>query len=328
MKRRLWVALGAIVALGCENGGATRTLEISASGVVFGEVYFDANGSGAREAEDTPFAGARVRLLAPSGRDTIFRATTGADGTFRLSGIPVGSYSILIDSASAGDSARLVAAAATPVTVLPGDSIGFVGAISFPVVSIADARTGPLGSRLFVRAIALHARDTFSDTTLHVVDETGAMRATRVRPSTTPVAGGDSVVLRARTADRLGQRVLDDVSVFIVRPTFIPTAATITTAVAATGGGAGARDAQLVRIVNAAVIDTATVAGNLQMTMNDGSGSVIVILDRAADVGFRAPLPPGLYVAPNRFDLSGVLVPTGTGVWRVKPRSSLDLTRR
>ena len=328
MRRYLMLVTAALVAAGCENGGATRAIEVSATGVVRGEVYFDANGSGSRDAADVGYAGARVRLLAPGGRDTLFRVTTGADGTFRLSGIPVGSYGILVDSSSAGDSAFVVTGTPTPVAVLPGDSVTFVGAISFPIVSIADARTRPLGMRLFVRGIALHARETFSDTTLHVVDATGAMRATRVRPSSTPVAGGDSVVLRARTAVRLGQRVLDDVSVFIIRPTFIPTAATITTGVAATGGGAGARDAQLVRILDAAVVDTATVSGDLQMTMNDGSGAVVVILDRAADIGFRAPLPAGLYVATNRFDLSGILVPTGTGVWRVKPRSALDLTRR
>ena len=32
--------------------------------------------------------------------------------------------------------------------------------------------------------------------------------------------------------------------------------------------------------------------------------------------------------APNRFDVLGVLVPSGTGQWIVRPRSSLDLTLR
>lgn len=328
MNRSLRIVLATLAMLGCENGGATRALEISATGVVRGAVYFDANGSGARDAEDVPFPGARVRLLSPGGRDTLFRATTGSDGAFRLVDVPVGTYVALVDSASAGDTARVRTPASVVLTILPGDSVAFEGAISFPIYSTLEARARPLGERMFVRGVALHARDTFSDTTLHVADGSGAMRATRVRPAATSVAAGDSVVLRARTADRLGQRVLDDVSVFIVRPTFVPTAATLSTAVAATGGVAGSRDAQLIRLIDAAIIDTATVSGNLQMTMNDGSGPVVVILDRAADTGFRAPLPLGLYVAPNRFDLSGILVPTGTGVWRVKPRSSLDLTRR
>jgi hypothetical protein len=161
-----------------------------------------------------------------------------------------------------------------------------------------------------------------------VVDLTGAIRATRVRPSTPGVATGDSVILRARIADRLGQRVLDDVSVFVVGPSFVPTAPSLTTVLAATGGTAGALDAALVRIADALVTDTATVSGNFQMTVTDGSGALVVILDRAADATFRAPLPLNLYVPTNRFDVVGILVPTGAGTWRLKPRSSLDLLRR
>lgn len=321
----------AVLALAaCENGGATRTLGISATGIVRGLVYFDANGSRAFDAADVGFAGARVRLLAPGGVDTLFRATTAADGSFRLAGVPVGTYAVIVDSASAGDTARVITTGASPVTltVLPGDSVAFVGAISYPMRTIAEARALAPGERVFVRGIALHARTTFSDTTLHIVDATGAMRATRVRPSASPVAAGDSVVLRARIAVRLGQRVLDDVTTFVVEPTFIPTAPTITTAVAATGGVAGSLDAALVQVLNGQIIDTATVGGNMQMTVNDASGPVVVILDRAADVGFQLPLPAGIYVPTNRFDFVGVLVPTGAGAWRLKPRSVLDLTPR
>jgi hypothetical protein len=328
MRRFLVVSMVALAIAGCDNGGVTRTLGISATGIVRGQVNFDENGSGTFDAQDVGFAGARIRLLVPGSVDTLFRATTATDGSFRIAGVGVGTYTVVVDSASAGDTARVVGAGPVAVAVLPGDSVEFVATISYPVHSIAEARTLALGQRLFVRGVALHGRTTFSDTTLHVVDATGAMRATRVRPSATAVTAGDSVVLRARIADRLGQRVLDDVTVFVGAPTVIPTAPVVTTAVAASGGTAGSLDAALVHLLNAQVIDTATVAGNLQMTMNDGTGAVIVILDRAADVGFRVPLPAGLYVPTKRFDLSGVLVPTGTGAWRLKPRSSLDLTPR
>jgi hypothetical protein len=326
--RRIAVFFALAFAGACDNGGAERSVGITATGTVFGSVYFDANGSGARDAGDPAFPGARIRLVALGGTDTLVRATTGADGTFRIGSVPVGSYRIVLDSASAGDSARVVSAASAVVSLLPADSAEFIGAISFPVRNIADARQSALGERIFVRAVALHARTTFSDTTLHFVDTTGAMRATRVRPASAPIVAGDSVVLRGRVAERLGQRVLDDVSVFIVGPTFIPTAPVLSTAAALAGGVAGSLDAALVRILSADVIDTATVQGNFQMTMDDGSGAVTVVLDREADVGFRAPLPAGLYIPGNRFDLSGVLVPTGTGVWRVKPRDALDLALR
>ena len=330
MKRLMMVALAALALTSCENGGATRTLGVNATGIVKGQVYFDANGSRTLDATDPGFNGARVRLLTPGSADTLFRATTAADGSYRFAGVPVGTYSIVVDSASAGDTARVITVGVGPniVTVLPGDSVTFIGSISYPVYSIAAARVLALGTRLFVRGVAVNARTTFSDTTLHVVDATGAMRATRVRPSLPAVAAGDSVVLRARIADRLGQRVLDDVTAFLLGPTFIPTAPVLTTVVAAAGGTAGALDAAIIRVVNATVTDTATVTGTFQMTINDGSGALILILDRAADVGFNAPRPPGLYIPANRFDITGVLVPTGTGVWRLKPRSALDLTPR
>lgn len=330
MMRRLFLfllILGAAVA--CENGGASRSLGINATGTVFGEVYFDANGSRSRDASDATFPGARIRLLSPGGTDTLHRATTALDGTFRLANIPVGTYVVVVDSASAGDTARVVDPAPVAVTVLPGDSVAFQGAVSYPVRTIAEARALAPGVRLFVRGIALHGRTTFSDTTLHIVDDAGgAMRATRVRPAAVELLAGDSVILRARIADRLGQRVLDDVTPFIVGTTFIPTAPVLTTLAVEQGGTAGSLDAALVRLMDVPVTDTATVLGNMQLTVDDGSGAAIVILDRAADIGFQQPLPPGLFIPGNRFDIAGVLVPTGVGTWRLKPRSALDLTPR
>jgi hypothetical protein len=240
----------------------------------------------------------------------------------------VGTYRIVIDPTSGADSAIVVLGDGVLVSVTPADSVEFRGALGFPYRTIAEVRaSGPGTAPIFVAAIALNSRTTFADTTVHLVDATGAIRATRVRPSALPVSAGDSVRVRARVGVRLGQVVLDEVSIFVVTPTFIPPAPALTTAQAATAAGA-AQDAQLVRITDATITDTATVAGNLTMTVNDGSGPVRVVLDRTADVGFRSPFPVGEYQAPNLFDVVGVLVPTGLGTWVVKPRSPLDLIRR
>lgn len=323
----LLASLLLVTASGCENRGADRSLGIDATGEVRGSVYFDANGSRTADAADAPFAGALVRLLAPVSRDTLLRTVSDADGAFSFSAVPVGSYAIVIDSASAGDSALVVIGASGFLSVIPGETAEFEAAISYPFASIAEARAAVPGTRLFITGVALHSRGSFSDTTLHVVDTSGAMRATRVRPSAVLVSAGDSVRLRGRVAERLGQRVMDDVSVFVVGPTFIPTAATITTASASSAEG-GTRDAELVRILDAEILDTAIVVGNLEVTVDDGSGPLVMVLDRTADLAFRAPFPPGEYDAGNRFDLTGVLVPNGDGTWRLKPRSVLDLVRR
>lgn len=324
MRRGLVLALAALLAA-CENAGVDRTVGLDATGTVAGFVFFDVNGSRSADEADVPFVGARVRLLSGASGDTLFRTATGADGRFVFSGVPVGSYDVVIDSASAGDSARVTGLDVESVTVLPADSVEVTGSIGYPMVSAAEARTLAVGARVVVTGVALHERTTFSDTLLHVVDTSGAIRAMRVRPS--PVAAGDSVRLSGRVATRLGEPVLDDVTVFVIGQTFVPTANTVTTAVAATAAG-GTLDAALVRILDAEVTDTATVGGHLMMTVDDGSGLLFVRLDRAADAAFRPPFPAGLYVAPNRFDIVGVLVPTGTGDWVVRPRSSLDLTQR
>jgi hypothetical protein len=100
----------------------------------------------------------------------------------------------------------------------------------------------------------------------------------------------------------------------------------VTTALAATADG-GRLDAQQVVVRNATVSDTAAVLGDWRLTVDDGSGPLEVLLDAVAfpqvTPGNRAPYVPG-----NRFDIAGVLVPTGTGSWRLKPRSVAELVQR
>jgi len=333
MTKRLVTLLGAaLFVAACDNAGAYRTTGITATGVARGLVFFDANGSGSFDAGDSPVVGARVRFVTPLSSDTVVRATTGADGTFRVDAVPVGSYSFIVDNNSVGDSADVRRVTSGALTLRPNDSLNVEALVGFPTITTSQVRTltaingrPALGSRVFVTGVALHSRATYSDTLLHVVDTSGALRAVRVRP--TVAVAGDSVRLRGRIAERDGQRVLDDVTVYVVGATFIPTAPTINTLTASTAD-AGVLDASLVRLLDAVVTDTATVAGSLTMTVDDGSGPLTVLLDRVADIGFRAPFAFGPQVAGTRYDLVGVLVPNGSGSWVLRPRAVLDLTPR
>lgn len=326
MKIRAGVLLlTGVAALACDNAGADRTLGIVASGSFRGSIFFDVNGSGTRDAADVPFVGARVALLSALGGDTIALATTGEGGAFNVSAVPVGSYVVAVDPASVGDSLEVVVGGTGTATLFPSDSIVVAGVVRYPLHTSDEVRAGVLGARVFVTGIALHRVATYSDTILHVVDTSGAIRATRVRPS--PVVAGDSVRVLGRIAERDGQRTLDDVTVFIVGSALIPTAETMTTALAATAN-AGASDAALVRVLDAEIMDTATVAGSLRLTVDDGSGPLIVLLDRAADASFRPPFAPGEWDAGRRFDFLGLLVPDGLGSWALRPRTEFDLTPR
>jgi hypothetical protein len=195
--------------------------------------------------------------------------------------------------------------------------------IPLPVISVAAARALPAGRNVVVVGVALNGSTTFSDTTVHLADNSGAIRLTRLR---TTVAAGDSVRVRATTATRDGQPTLDDVTTVALGRGLYPTAPTLTTAAAATASG-GTRDAALVVVRGATVSDTATVRGDFKLTVSDGSGALEVLLDQAADAAFRSPLLPGVFVPGNRFDIVGVLQPSGTGTWRLKPRFPADLRR-
>lgn len=326
MKRSLLLCASLLGIAACARDGSERALGISATGSVVGSVQFDADGSGSASTGDVPMAGVRLRLLTPVARDTVLRATTGINGSFRFAGVPVGSYAVVIDEASVGDSVEVSAPAGVTVTVLPDDSASVNELVTFPSATLAAARALPVGTRVFVSGFALHARTTFSDTLLHVVDSTGALRATRVRP--TSVAAGDPVRMRGRIALRDGQPVLDDVSVFLAGGAELPPPAPTLTSASAATAATGTRDAALVRLVDAEVIDTATVLGNLRVTLNDGSGDVVMLLDRAADATFLPPFAAGVWDAGRRYDVIGVLVPLSPGVWAIRPRSVFDLIAR
>jgi hypothetical protein len=318
--------VAALAAIGCARDSADRTLGISATGTVVGTVLFDADGSGSATAGDAPMIGVRVRLLTPIARNVVLGATTSASGAFRFAGVPVGTYVVALDSGSLGDSVVATAPAGFSVTVTPQDSVSVDELVSIPRYTLAAARTRPVGTRVFVTGFALHARTTFSDTLLHLVDSTGALRATRVRPTT--VAAGDVVRMRGRLALRDGQVVLDDATVYLAGGGVLPPSAPIVTTGTAATASVGTLDAALVRLVDVAVVDTATVLGSLRVRLNDGSGVVTMLLDRSADAAFLPPYAVGAWNAGRRYDVVGVLVPSAPGIWTLRPRSVFDLVPR
>ena len=326
MPRRLPTALAALTALtalgvgasACANAGEDRILGITGTGVVNGFAFFDRNGNRvADQTVDTAMVGVRVALVARGTRDTAATATSGADGTFRVSGLPVGTYEIVIDSGTFGDSILVVRQDSATVTVPPADSVFFRFGVSFPKVSIAEFRTLPQGKKVFIEGVALADLDVYGDTTLHVADTSGSLRAVRVRRTT--VFAGDSIRLLGMRNERSGQPVIDDATVFGAGFGPLPPPEDVTTAQAATADG-GQLDAAFVRVRDAVVSDTVTVAGDLRMTVDDGSGALVVVLDGEAGLD-----PSGLDAGVS-VDVLGLLVPDGLDGWVLKPRTDSDLT--
>jgi hypothetical protein len=329
MRRAIASAVGALalVALaGCPNAGEDRILSVSATGVVKGLVYFDLNGTLQPDQGDDSLKNVRIRLLTKGTRDSVAAAFSPVSGIYRIANVPVGTYLVVVDTTTIGDSVRVVQLDSTEITVPPGDSLVVNVGVSFPRVTIAEARVLAPGKKVFVVAVALTARDNFRDTTLFVQDTSGAIRATRVR--TAAIFPGDSLRLRGTTSRRSSLPTLDDVTPFSLGTAFLPTAVQLTTTQAATAQG-GTLDARLAVVLNATINDTASVGGDFKLTVDDGSGVLEVLLDATADPAFRAPQLPGQFIPGNKFDIVGVLAPTGSaGIWRLKPRSGQDLTKR
>ncbi len=315
------VSLALILALlalaACNSAGQDQVLAIEATGVARGLVYFDADGDREPAPPDTALAGVAVELVFPGGRGIAARVVSDSTGRFRAAGLPVGSYTARIDTATVPDSMAVVRIVDSTVVVPPGDSVAVLVALGFPRVTVRQARLAPLGAVVFVDGLALNAFATFGDSTVHVADTSGALRAVRVGP--VPIFPGDSVRLRGTRGVRDGQPVLADVTAFLLSIRQAPPPASVTTALARTADG-GRLDAALVAVTNATITDTATVGSDFRLTVSDGSGPLEVVLDDDANFTLT-PFRPTVVI-----DATGLLVPVGPGVWRLKPRSDADVT--
>jgi hypothetical protein len=192
--------------------------------------------------------------------------------------------------------------------------------LGYPEVSIRQARLSPPGRRVFIRGVILAGVQSFRDTTSHVADSSSQIRLTRVVLLGGLLGNnpGDSVSVLGHTSTRDGQPTLDNAGVarFAVRPPPIPLA--VSTAVAATASG-GLLDAGLVQITGGIISDTATIAPDFRITVNDGSGALQIIIDG------NLQIPRSIFRPGASMIVRGVLVPTGFGGWTLKPRAGGDI---
>lgn len=184
---------------------------------------------------------------------------------------------------------------------------------SFPTFSVAEARTLQAGRRIAIDAIALNARSTFGDSSVHIRDATGALRALQVVGN---VVAGDSVHLLGTIAVHAGQPVLTAVTASVLRANAgVPQADSLSTVTAASAE-AGSRDAAQARIAGMIMGAQPQANGDLLLLVNDGSGLLGVLLDDDLNFGTTQPFTPGAELRAT-----GVLVPTGSNTWQLKPRS-------
>ncbi len=306
----------------CQNAGEGKVLGISATGTVNGFVFWDRNGNRAPDPADTTLSNLPVRLVVQGTRDTAARGSSSASGRFNFTNLPVGTYTLVVDTAILGDSLRVIRVDTSTITLRPDDTLAVQITVAFPQLTIAQARAAPLGKKMFIAGVALISRGLFGDTTLHLGDATSAIRMTAVKSAVVFI--GDSIRALGTRSTRDGQPTLNQATIFPLSTDADPPFQVVST-VTASGASGGSLDAGLVRVLNAAITDTATVQGNRRLMVNDNSGLLEVRLDTL--VGFRALAIIGDTVGA-RIDVLGVLIPIGPGAWRLKPRAPSDVVQR
>ncbi|HEV2146639.1 MAG TPA: carboxypeptidase-like regulatory domain-containing protein [Longimicrobiaceae bacterium] len=299
----------AALAAGCEGG---KVLEVESTGAVRGVVFLDRNGNGVGpEQLDRPLPAAEVRLVTPGTGAVVAKATADSSGVFRILNVPIGRYEVIVDPARLGDSIRLLAPTPT-AAVPPNDTVTVAVGVTYPKLTVEEARTFPAGRRVFVEGTVVAA---YADTA-HVSGVERSIRATRLQAR----AGvGDSVRVLGVTSRTRGQPTLDDALVFQL-PSRVgaPAPMVVTTGTAATAGG-GTLDAAQVQ-VRATVVDTFNVEGESFLRLNDGSGPVDFFL------GFRLNFRGSGFVPGARVLATGVLVPAPGGAgWWIRWRRPEDL---
>lgn len=312
------VLLAAVSA--CSSNLDDQVFALDGAGRVIGFLFRDNDLNGAlNQNVDDALPGEMV-LLRARGESTDFTMErTDTLGFFAFRFAPFGTYRVLGSPELLGDSLEAVPGSDAEFVVGANDTIFINFGVRYRTITVAEARALPVGARRWVSGIVLNPQQAFGDSTVHMADSTGAIRATAVRPVGLSI--GDSIRFLGRRDTRDGQPVIV-VSTIATRGNGpVPPPTVLTSAVAA-GAAGGTRDAALVRIANATITDAVTVGQFRILTVNDGSGPIEVVL--APTINFN---PLGTYVPGVVLDVTGLLTPaSGGGGWFVRPRGRFDLT--
>jgi hypothetical protein len=323
---RLTLLLLLVASEGCVERGVDRILEIEATGALGGLVFLDRNGNLTQDTGEGPVQGVAVQVVARGTQTPVARLVSSISGIIVTPDLPVGDYDVVVETATVPDSLRLiqVTSAGAPLTVptvrlTAADTADVRLVLSFPTVKVRDARTMESSRRVFVEGVALNAWTTYGDSTLHIADSTGVLRATRVAQSS--AAAGQLVRVLGTTAVQEGQGTLTDATVIPVGTGQLPEPVLVSTS-AASRADAGRLDARLVQVSSATILSGQTnIAGDFILTVTDGSGLLDLVIDRHSGISTSPYVPGASLVAV------GLLVPSGEpALWNLKPRSAQDLT--
>jgi hypothetical protein len=314
--RKVIPALLAVLVMSCTDGG--DPIGIDGTGEVRGTAFIDRDADGRLSDADVAAAGVAAALLLEATGDTVEYATTAADGSFAMPSVPIGRYRLVATRGALGDSVSVLHLENAVFSLARGDTARSEIRLGYPSVTTAQVRDTPAGRRVVLDAVALNGWSTFADSTVHVRDATGSIRAVRTQQANVQV--GDSIRVLGTVGVNAGHAVIADAVLLVLSAAVgLPQPDSVSTSAAAGALGGAAADGQ-VRVSGAVIQDTARIAGDLILGVDDGSGRLEVVLDG------NVPFNVGPYVPGATFAGRGVLVPAQGATWRLKPRDRDEAT--
>lgn len=296
---------------------------IDRTGTVRGTAFVDLNENGISDAGDGPLGGVEIRVVQPVGGGAVALSTTEADGSFLMQDVPVGTYRLDVDPTVLADS--LEASASGPF-VVAADSVTTVNfRASLSILTVAEVKALEPGVSVYTSGVALDPRDAGAPD-VHLRQGGDYLRTINVG-ATPVVTPGDSVRMQGRTALEAGLPVLEDVQVVILSQggeADEPVPVDLLTTEAATAKG-GTLNAALTRVLNADILATSTVDGDLVVQVDDGSGPVDLILRDYLGFDDRQFSRKFSSIAEARGLLVAELDEQGGLRWRLVPRFPEDV---
>lgn len=328
--RLLRVSLGLTAGLafaGCAE--IAPPIDVDGTGDIEGLVFFDASEDGVFDPSDGDSAVAGVGIVVRNrGTAEAFAngtATSGTDGRFAVTGMPLGTHDMFIDTLTVPSG---MAICQNPLRVSVYDSeTAFQSVNGRPgcLITILDAKNLAIGEFVIVRGIVTSEPGQIESNYVYIEEATGGLFLFAPALMGQGIEVGDQIEVGGNTSIYSGQLQLTNVVLRVVVPDVeTPTPALVTTAEISASGSDTFDDLQnrFVRVEAAELLEAFGASGNVQnSSIDDGSGATVIRIDDG--VWDRNDLD-NRYTAGLCYDINGFAA-NYNGSGQIFPRSDADI---
>lgn len=326
------LSIGAL-AVACGNDEPAPPFEVNGTGTLEGLLFFDANRDGIFDpsAHDSVLGNVNVSLRERGTTSVIAGSTTSTNvaGRFTLTGLPVGTHDLVIDTTGIGNGVAFCQNP-IPVTIYVNEpQFSNVAARAGCVITIAEAEAKAQGQTSTITGIVTARPNQISGTSgfWYIEDRTGGTQLFGLTGGRT-IAVGDSVEVTGTLTTFSNE--LEFVAPGQIN-VLVPNVRTITPLVVTTKQAATPTTlndpllGRLVQVKKAQQKTAFTSGGGRNATFDDGSGAVTVriesgLVTNSADVTTTFPL-----TTPGKcYDITGILRNFTSGP-QLTPRSLSEM---